>query len=657
MQSLGKFSRFFGTRHRRAKNNQSRRSSGPTLTVEALESRALLSGNGLDSTFGSGGEVLTSFGGGDVDAVAAKILVQPNGKIVAVGTSTSGGVASFALARYNSDGSLDTTFGANGEVTSPLGSATGATLDANGDIIVVGQNSNTTHIVVARYTAAGVLDVTFGTAGVVTTTILSATNASVAVQPADGKIVVACDSGGGPPTSPSTIDVIRFNTNGAPDITFGTGGVANAGNGTIINQVLIQTDGKIVVAGNDEPGTTSGNTAFFIKRLNANGSVDNTVQPFVDIGVGSDIAIALALQSDGKFLELGTANGEPILVRLNSDGSLDTSFGVRGQVLLDHALSLDVADPNIDDYETQSGLTIQSNGQIIVIGFSGASNTHALSAGSFDVARYNADGSLDTRFANGGTVVAPFSYDSAEDVVVQPLDGKIIVAGGSDGNFALARFLGSPSGSLPGTPNQQFVQQAYLDLLGRAADPNGLAAWSGLLDQGQATRAQVALGIEGSPESHSLVVEALFVQILHRTVDVATDEGLTNFLNSGGTAQQVALALLNSPEYVTDNGNTASGFVTGLYRDLLHRSPDTGDQYWIQAIDNGSSMAAVAAAFLASSESDQDVIDGFFHRFLNRAGDSAGINYYVSLLQQGASWEEIEASIIGSAEYFARAQA
>ena len=63
------------------------------------------------------------------------------------------------------------------------------------------------------------------------------------------------------------------------------------------------------------------------------------------------------------------------------------------------------------------------------------------------------------------------------------------------------------------------------------------------------------------------------------------------------------------------------------------------------------------AAILASSESDQDVIDGFFHRFLNRAEDIAGINYYVSLLQQGTSWEDIEASIIGSAEYLARAQA
>ncbi len=235
--------------------------------------------------------------------------------------------------RYNSDGSLDTTFGANGEVTGPLGSATAAALDANGDIIVAGQDSTTTHFVVAPFTSAGVLDSAFGTAGVVTTAIVNATHISVAVQPADGKIVVAGDS------RLATIDVIRYNTNGTLDTTFGTGGVANAGNGTIINQVLIQTDGKIVVAGNDTPGTTFGNTAFFIKRLNSNGSVDNTVQPFVDIGVGRDIAIALALQSDGKFLVLGTANGEPILVRLNSDGSLDTSFGVRGQVFMDSDFS------------------------------------------------------------------------------------------------------------------------------------------------------------------------------------------------------------------------------------------------------------------------------------------------------------------------------
>ena len=649
MQSVSKFSRFFGTRHRRAQNNHFRRSCGPTLTVEALESRALLSGNGLDPTFGSGGEVFTSFGGLDA---AAKVLVQPDGKIVAVGSLTSGGGESFAVVRYNSDGSLDTTFGADGEATGPLGSATGAALDANGDIIVAGQDS-TTHFVVARFTSAGALDNTFGTAGVVTTVILNATHASVAVQPADGKIVVAGE--GSTFGTFFTIDVIRYNVNGTLDATFGTGGVANAGNGTITNQVLIQTDGKIVVAGNDQPGATSGDTAFFIKRLNSNGSVDNTVQPFVDIGMGRDIAIALALQSDGKFLELGTANGEPILVRLNSDGSLDTSFGVRGQVFMDSDFSFGI--PNSPSSETPTGLAIQSNGQIIVIGFSGPESSHDLIF-TLVVTRFNADGSLDTRFGNGGMVSTSGGSVPASDVVVQPLDGKIIVAGGSSSDgFQLARFLGGPSGSLTGTPNQQFVEQAYLDLLGRAADTNGLAAWSSLLDQGQATRAQVALSIEGSSESHGLVVEALFVQILHRSVDPATETGLTNFLNSGGTAQQVALALLNSPEYANDNGNTASGFVTGLYRDLLHRSPDTGEQYWIQQINNGTSMAAVAAAFLGSAESEQDVIDGFFHRFLNRAGDSGGISYYVNLLQQGVSWEDIEASVIGSAEYLARAQA
>ena len=606
------------------------------LTVEALESRDMLSGNGFDPTFGIGGKVASDF-------APAKVLLQPNGQIVAVGTLMSVGGSSFALARYNSDGSADTTFGANGEVTSPLGTVTGAALDANGDIIVVGQASTTAPFVVARYTPAGALDSTFGTAGVVTTAIVKA--GSVAVQPADGKIVVAGVSASG-------AEVIRYDTNGALDTTFGTGGVASAGNGTITNQVLIQTDGKIVVTGTDPLGTTAaGNAAFFIERLNSNGSADNTVQPFEDIGVDNDIAVALALQSDGKFLELVTANGEPILVRLNSDGSLDTSFGVRGQVFLDSALNFGV--PFNQVFENQNALAIQSNGQIIVtIGFSRLSPFFIT---AFEMTRFNADGSLDTRFGNDGT--APTDIATVSDMVVQPLDGKIIVAGSGIPGNGLIRFLVGPSGSLTGTPNQQFVEQAYLDMLGRVADANGLAAWSGLLDQGQATRAQVALDIEGSPESHGLVVEALFAQILHRPVDPPTETSLTNFLNNGGTAQQVALALLNSPEYANDNGNTALGFVTGLYRDLLHRSPDTGEQYWIQAIDNGTSMTAAAAAFLGSAESEQDLVDGFFHRFLNRQGDSGGISYYVSLLQQGESWDDVEANIIGSAEYFARAQA
>jgi uncharacterized delta-60 repeat protein len=312
------------------------------LTVDALESRNLLSGNGLDPSFGTGGQITTDFGGSDV---AAEVLVQPNGKIIAVGTSsTAHGVSSFALARYNSDGTLDSTFGTGGMVTGPPGAlATGAALDASGDIVVAGQNL-TSQFIVARYTASGVLDSTFGTAGVVTTPVANATNASVAIQPTDGKIVVGGYSAGGPPTSFSTIDVIRYNTNGSLDTTFGTAGIANAGNGKIINQVFIQSDGKIVVAGNDEPGMTVTNTAFFVKRLNSNGSVDNTVQPFVDVGIANaanglagNVAVGLALQSDGKFLELGTSNGNPILVRLNSDGTPDTSFGVKGQVATEFA--------------------------------------------------------------------------------------------------------------------------------------------------------------------------------------------------------------------------------------------------------------------------------------------------------------------------------
>jgi uncharacterized delta-60 repeat protein len=597
--------------------------------LEFLETRALLNAGSLDLTFGTGGEVLTDFGGTDT---TAKVLVQGDGKIVAVGTTTTSSTSHFALARYNSDGSLDATFGTGGKITGPAGTASGATLDANGNIIVAGQDF-TTEFIVARFTATGALDNTFGTSGVVATAVTNAHGASVAIQPTDGKIVLAGYDAGAPPSSFSTIDVIRYNVNGTLDTTFGSGGIANAGTGRVTNQVVIQTDGKIAVAGNDERGMTFSNTAFFVKRINPDGTVDAAVQPFVDVGIAFNVAIDLALQSDGKFLELATSNGAPMLVRLNSDGTPDTTFGINGQVATGFGNSL----------------AVQSNGQIIVAGASGS---------TFEVARYNPDGSLESRFAGGGTATASFATTvTASNVAIQPADGNIVVAGGVSGDFALARFIGGPAASLTGTPNQRFVEQVYLDLLGRTAEASGLAFWSGQLDQGTASRNQIALGIEGSPEYHGLVVQQLYATLFHRAVDPAGQATWTNYLGSGASAEQLEATLMSSAEYLTDTGNTTTGFVQGAYRDLLHRSPDAGAQSWNQAIDNGRSKAAAAAAILASPESDQDVAGGFYHRFLNRAGDTAGMNGYVNMLQKGTSWESVEALIMASDEYFARAQA
>jgi uncharacterized delta-60 repeat protein len=514
------------------------------LSVENLENRTLLSGTGLDPAFGTGGEVVTSF---NRPAFATKVLVQPDQKIVAVGTSSVG----FTLARYNTDGTLDATFGVGGKVTGPLGTATGATMDGNGNIIAAGENL-ATQFVVARFTAGGVLDNSFGAGGVITTAIPYPFAASVAVQPTDGKIVLAGYSA--PPHDnsipPPTMELIRYNADGSLDTNFGSGGIANLGSGKISSnypentstQIAIQKDGKIVFAG-DAYTTSATRANFFVKRVNPNGSVDATFPSFVNVGIGSNSAVALTLQSDGKFLELGNLQvvgnfqGELALVRLNTDGTLDASFGVNGKVA--------TGGGNKDSVQSNSRIAVQGNGQIIVAGAEG---------NAFKIVRYNVDGSVDTRFGAAGVVLADFATPvSVGDVAVQA-DGKIVVAGGGDiddvgrpGEFAPSRFVGGASGPLSGTPNQRFVQQVYLDVLDRPAEPNGLAKWSTLLDQGKLSRTEVASSIEASTECHALVVKDLYAQYFHRGVDTGAQQWI-GFLDGGATKEQLAARLAGSAE-------------------------------------------------------------------------------------------------------------
>src|SRR5262249_32258830 len=125
-----------------------------------------------------------------------------------------------------------------------------------------------------------------------------------------------------------------------------------------------------------------------------------------------------------------------------------------------------------------------------------------------------------------------------------------------------------PDGTV-GTPTERFVQEVYRDLLGRGLDPVGDAIWVGQLNQG-ASRAQVALDIERSPDRRRNEVQALFLTLLNRFADDATVANDTFFLNTGGTLDQVRAAIAGSPEYFDKHGGSNDAFVTAAYSDFLH---------------------------------------------------------------------------------------
>src|SRR5262249_5240268 len=280
--------------------------------VERLEDRLTPSGGMLDTTFGTNGIVVTHFGALSDDTGNA-LAIQSDGKIVVVG---GGGpsTSQFELARYNTDGSLDTSRGQGGKVTTSFGTgashALGVALQSDGRIVVVGDafmgSATGTDFAAARYNSDGSLDTTFGQGGKVTTnfTLNFADSAKGVALQADGKIVVVGFTFGGTATN-DNFAVVRYSADGSLDASFGQGGkVSTNFSGASIDDayaVAIQSDGKIVLAGTSN---RIGNFDFALARYNSDGSLDSTFGTgglvTTDYSGGNDVAQALVIQADGK---------------------------------------------------------------------------------------------------------------------------------------------------------------------------------------------------------------------------------------------------------------------------------------------------------------------------------------------------------------------
>lgn len=425
-------------------------------------SSAPVTAGDLDTSFGDAGRVVTSFGR-DRDS-AYDVAIQADGKIVAVGGAAPGAGWGwdFGVARYNSNGSLDASFGAGGLATTSFGepgtenSAYALALQGDGKIVVAGvamvQGSSgyNDHFAIVRYLSNGSLDPSFDGDGKVTTRIYGAENKARAVAlQGDGKIVAAGYTGTG---GRLDMAVARYHSDGRLDTGFDVDGKASTdfGRNESANSVIWQPDGKIVVAGYT---SGSGVTDIALARYNANGSLD------VGFGAGgkvttdfagrADTGMAAALQPDGKIVAAGaSASGEDsdfALVRYNPDGSLDTGFGVGGKVLTAIGGGSDIG----------NALVIQPDGKIVVSGSSAGSDGRA----DFALARYLSNGSPDVAFGVGGKVTSDFGgYDDASMALARQADGKLVAAGSkavpafNRSYFALARYQADPPASPTATP-------------------------------------------------------------------------------------------------------------------------------------------------------------------------------------------------------------
>ncbi len=410
----------------------------------------------LDPTFGSGGIVVTGVPG---LYYATAIAVQSDGKIVAVGEVDSVSAGDFAVVRYNTNGSLDTSFGFSGAVFTSIRSsydgASSVAIQADGKIVVAGYSYDdipgNSSFAVVRYNANGSLDTSFNGTGIVRTSVGGHSRSSahsVAIQ-TDDKLIAAGGSWNG---SNYDFALVRYNTNGSLDTSFGGTGkvIIPVGNSyDSANSVAIQADGRIVAAGvsyDDNPG----NSSFAVVRYNINGSLDTS---FNGTGIvttaftgefagGYDRANSVAIQTDGNIVAAGVSTNYPnpnptfefALVRYNSDGSLDTSFS-GGIVIMPVGNSSDLA----------NSVAIQPDGKIVAAGKSWINTDY-----EFALVRLNSNGSLDTTFNGTGKVVTVTPGNSAGSVAIQA-DGKIVAAGGQDDwnfGFMLVRYQGGSNANI-----------------------------------------------------------------------------------------------------------------------------------------------------------------------------------------------------------------
>lgn len=440
---------------------------GPSLAFTASLTVALLfalvlpadaAAGDLDTTFSGDGIVVTNPGD---HGWGNQIAIQKDGKILVGGYENNEmPLRKFAVVRYNTDGTLDSTFGNGGIVTTDVTDggdhARAIVLQKDGRFILGGQADFDFGLV--RYNTDGSLDTTFGTGGIVTTNINGEDAIRALLVRNDGKIVAVGYSG---QVGTRNFSVARYFPNGTLDTTFGTGGTTTIdfGNEEQSRGAAIVTGGKLVIAGYTKIGTgDTANWNWAVCRLLLNGSLDTTFggsgtgKVVTDLGAG-DVIRALVVQTDGMLVVSGYTGlgggapavgpGDPDIEapqgagdwavgRYTANGTLDTTFGTGGVTITDFGGS-----------DHARGVALQSDGKIVAAG-----NARGGTKDEFAVARYNTDGTLDTTFGGGdGMVITDLgASDGARDVKIQA-DGKIVAAGISGGvggyDIAVARYLAS----------------------------------------------------------------------------------------------------------------------------------------------------------------------------------------------------------------------
>lgn len=358
-----------------------------------------------DKTFGVGGQVI-----GFVDGEKAEfrsIAVQRDQKLVVSGFTNGANDADFALARYHLNGNLDTSFGMNGKVVSNFGNqdlANAVAILPDDKILAAGilrTSINNSDILLARYHSNGILDSTFGQYGKVITDI-NVTNdhlTSIAIQQ-DHKIL----AGGSTNATGQSALLLRYLPNGILDHSFGQSGKIISTFSypvSFISSIKVLLSGKIIALVKAMGAT--GNSDIILALYNSDGTLDASFGKngmIITDFSATDAGESMEIQADGKiiiggFIGTSTVNADFVLLRYNSDGSLDQSFGQNGKVQTDFGAG-----------DMGQSLSLQPNGSITMIG-----NRVFDKESVLNLVRFKANGTLDSSFGQNGMVISDLEGD------------------------------------------------------------------------------------------------------------------------------------------------------------------------------------------------------------------------------------------------------